>query len=235
MYTARPWTIRQYAGFSTAEESNAFYRKYVSSLCCVWAMYRPWHVIIDPANYRPIESASNQTYAYPCPHPFHPCRNLAAGQQGLSVAFDLATHRGYDSGKCVCVNRIRNVPTKNMPIPITPPKPTQPSLINRPPPRDGRRGHGGRADRHGGGHEDPLRRHPAGPHVGLHDHERRGAPRPGLLHRHGERERSFGWCLSVCLSGACGGSNDLHRPQTHRRRSRAWRRSCCRARSRTTS
>lgn len=50
MYTVKPWTIRQYAGFSTAEESNAFYRK-----------------------------------------------NLAAGQQGLSVAFDLATHRGYDS------------------------------------------------------------------------------------------------------------------------------------------
>ena len=50
MYAGRPWTIRQYAGFSTAEESNAFYR-----------------------------------------------RNLAAGQQGLSVAFDLATHRGYDS------------------------------------------------------------------------------------------------------------------------------------------
>ena len=50
MYTGRPWTIRQYAGFSTAEESNAFYR-----------------------------------------------RNLAAGQRGLSVAFDLATHRGYDS------------------------------------------------------------------------------------------------------------------------------------------
>lgn len=50
MYTGRPWTIRQYAGFSTAEESNAFYRK-----------------------------------------------NLAAGQKGLSVAFDLATHRGYDS------------------------------------------------------------------------------------------------------------------------------------------
>ena len=50
MYTQRPWTIRQYAGYSTAEESNAFYR-----------------------------------------------RNLAAGQKGLSVAFDLATHRGYDS------------------------------------------------------------------------------------------------------------------------------------------
>ncbi len=51
MYAARPWTIRQYAGFSTAEESNAFYR-----------------------------------------------RNIAAGQKGLSVAFDLPTHRGYDSG-----------------------------------------------------------------------------------------------------------------------------------------
>jgi len=50
MYTNRPWTLRQYAGFATAEESNAFYR-----------------------------------------------RNLAAGQQGVSVAFDLATHRGYDS------------------------------------------------------------------------------------------------------------------------------------------
>jgi len=50
MYTSRPWTVRQYAGFSTAEDSNAFYR-----------------------------------------------RNLAAGQKGLSVAFDLATHRGYDS------------------------------------------------------------------------------------------------------------------------------------------
>src|SRR5574344_2364264 len=50
MYVMRPWTIRQYAGFSTAEESNAFYR-----------------------------------------------RNIAAGQKGLSVAFDLPTHRGYDS------------------------------------------------------------------------------------------------------------------------------------------
>lgn len=50
MYAVRPWTVRQYAGFSTAEESNRFYRQ-----------------------------------------------NLKAGQQGLSVAFDLATHRGYDS------------------------------------------------------------------------------------------------------------------------------------------
>ena len=53
MYTQKPWTVRQYAGFSTAQESNAFYKK-----------------------------------------------NMAAGQQGLSVAFDLATHRGYDSGTC---------------------------------------------------------------------------------------------------------------------------------------
>src|SRR5262249_59277332 len=50
MYLVKPWTVRQYAGFSTAEESNAFYR-----------------------------------------------RNLAAGQTGLSIAFDLPTHRGYDS------------------------------------------------------------------------------------------------------------------------------------------
>src|SRR5262249_35868894 len=50
MYVTQPWTIRQYAGFSTAEDSNVFYR-----------------------------------------------RNLAAGQKGLSIAFDLATHRGYDS------------------------------------------------------------------------------------------------------------------------------------------
>lgn len=50
MYTQRPWTVRQYAGFSTAEESNAFYKQ-----------------------------------------------AIAKGQQGLSVAFDLATHRGYDS------------------------------------------------------------------------------------------------------------------------------------------
>ncbi len=59
MYAGRPWTIRQYAGFSTAEESNAFYR-----------------------------------------------RNLAAGQKGLSVAFDLATHRGYDSDHCRVVGDV---------------------------------------------------------------------------------------------------------------------------------
>ena len=60
MYALQPWTIRQYAGFSTAEESNAFYR-----------------------------------------------RNLAAGQKGLSVAFDLATHRGYDSDHARVVGRRR--------------------------------------------------------------------------------------------------------------------------------
>ena len=60
MYAMQPWTIRQYAGFSTAEESNAFYR-----------------------------------------------RNLAAGQKGLSVAFDLATHRGYDSDNERVIGRRR--------------------------------------------------------------------------------------------------------------------------------
>src|SRR3954462_6666078 len=59
MYSHRPWTIRQYAGFSTAEESNRFYRA-----------------------------------------------NLAAGQMGLSVAFDLATHRGYDSDHPRCVGDV---------------------------------------------------------------------------------------------------------------------------------
>ncbi|TRZ52689.1 methylmalonyl-CoA mutase [bacterium] len=61
MYVQRPWTVRQYAGFSTAEESNAFYR-----------------------------------------------RNLAAGQMGLSVAFDLATHRGYDSDHPRVVSDVGN-------------------------------------------------------------------------------------------------------------------------------
>ena len=59
MYATHPWTIRQYAGFSTAEESNAFYRK-----------------------------------------------NLAAGQMGLSVAFDLPTHRGYDSDNPLVVDDV---------------------------------------------------------------------------------------------------------------------------------
>ena len=61
MYAMQPWTVRQYAGFSTAEESNAFYR-----------------------------------------------RNLAAGQKGLSVAFDLATHRGYDSDHPRVVSDVGN-------------------------------------------------------------------------------------------------------------------------------
>ena len=61
MYVQRPWTVRQYSGFSTAEDSNAFYR-----------------------------------------------RNLAAGQQGVSVAFDLATHRGYDFGSSARDRRCRH-------------------------------------------------------------------------------------------------------------------------------
>ena len=105
MYAGRPWTIRQYAGFSTAEESNAFYR-----------------------------------------------RALAAGQQGVSVAFDLATHRGYDSDH---------------------------------PRVEGDVGKAGRGDRLGGGHEDPLRRHPAGRGQRLDDHERRRDPGARVLHRGG--------------------------------------------------
>ena len=105
MYAGRPWTIRQYAGFSTAEEINAFYRK-----------------------------------------------ALAAGQQGVSVAFDLATHRGYDSDH---------------------------------PRVDGRCRQGGRRDRLGRGHEDPVRRHPARQDVGVDDHERRGDPGARQLHRRG--------------------------------------------------
>jgi methylmalonyl-CoA mutase len=81
MYVSRPWTVRQYAGFSTAEESNAFYR-----------------------------------------------RNIAAGQQGLSVAFDLPTHRGYDSdhprafadvGKAgVAINSVEDVKILFQAIPL---------------------------------------------------------------------------------------------------------------------
>jgi len=100
MYVTQPWTIRQYAGFSTAEDSNAFYR-----------------------------------------------RNLAAGQKGLSVAFDLATHRGYDSDHPrvtgdvgmagVAIDSIYDMRTLFLGIPLdqmsvsiaTPSRPTSPSLI----------------------------------------------------------------------------------------------------------
>ena len=108
MYAGRPWTIRQYAGFSTAEESNAFYRK-----------------------------------------------ALEGGAQGCSVAFDLATHRGYDS---------------------------------RPPARGWRCGQGRRGNRQCRGHEDPVRWHPAGSGQRFHDHERRGDPGAGVVHRGGEEQ-----------------------------------------------
>ena len=78
MYPFRPWTIRQYAGFSTAEESNAFYRRNLAS------PFRPW-TIRQYAGFSTAEE-SNAFYR----------RNLASGQKGLSVAFDLPTHRGYD-------------------------------------------------------------------------------------------------------------------------------------------
>ena len=124
MYAMQPWTIRQYAGFSTAEESNAFYR-----------------------------------------------RNLAAGQKGLSVAFDLATHRGYDSDNERVVGRCRQ---------------------------------GGRGDRFGRGHEDPLRPDPARADVGLDDDERRGAAGDGVLHR---RRRRAGRRARKDLSGTI--QNDI--------------------------
>ena len=115
MYPFRPWTIRQYAGFSTAEESNAFYR-----------------------------------------------RNLASGQKGLSVAFDLPTHRGYD--------------------------PDNPRVVGD----VGKAGH-----LFSGEHEGALRRHSIEQDVCLHDHERRCAPHPRLLHQRrfgtGCQARRDGW------------------------------------------
>ena len=123
MYAGRPWTLRQYAGFSTAEESNAFYR-----------------------------------------------RNLEAGQTGP-------------------VDRVR---------PRHPPR-----LRLRPSPGHRRRGQGGRGHRFGRGHEDPVRRDPAGAHVGVDDHERCGAAGDGDVHRGG--------------GGAGGGAEraDRHRPERH--------------------
>jgi methylmalonyl-CoA mutase len=103
MYVNQPWTIRQYAGFSTAEESNAFYR-----------------------------------------------RNLAAGQKGLSVAFDLATHRGYDSDHPRVAG---DVGMAGVAID---------SIYDMRQLFDG---------------------HPAGPDVGVDDHERRGAAGARALHR----------------------------------------------------
>ncbi len=101
MYVERPWTIRQYAGFSTAEDSNAFYR-----------------------------------------------RNLAGGQKGLSVAFDLPTHRGYDSDNPRIAGDV---------------------------------GMAGVAIDFDLRHAHAVRRHSAGRHQRVDDHERRGAPRSGAL------------------------------------------------------
>ena len=105
MYITQPWTVRQYAGFSTAEDSNAFYR-----------------------------------------------RNIAAGQKGLSVAFDLATHRGYDSDH----PRVKgDVGMAGVAIDFDP------------------------------GHAHAVRRHPAGRHDRVDDHERRGAADHGAVHHCG--------------------------------------------------
>ena len=126
MYVMQPWTIRQYAGFSTAEESNAFYR-----------------------------------------------RNLAAGQKGLSVAFDLATHRGYDSdhervsgdvGKAgVAIDSILDMKILFDQIPLD-------------------------------------------QHVGVDDHERRGAAHHGVLHCGGRR------------AGRAAGKAERNHPERHPQR-----------------
>jgi hypothetical protein len=132
MYTGKPWTVRQYAGFSTAEESNAFYKVSQMSCCacCRWntpcTPYRRRYehaaavddTLVGHTNRNPILkehiSKPRLLLNFPPPpplpakvqvcspvsFPFCPCtlqRGLAAGQQGVSVAFDLATHRGYDS------------------------------------------------------------------------------------------------------------------------------------------
>lgn len=93
MYTGRPWTIRQYAGFSTAEESNQFYKVRLVQL----AFYS---LCTRRERERACIGVSDRFGAVP--KLFHASlravqRNIAAGQQGISVAFDLATHRGYDS------------------------------------------------------------------------------------------------------------------------------------------
>ena len=109
MYPFRPWTIRQYAGFSTAEESNAFYR-----------------------------------------------RNLASGQKGLSVAFDLPTHRGYDPDNARVVGDVGKAGV---------------SICNE------------ENMKVLGEHEGALLWYPLEQDVCINDYERRRAAYPGLLHR----------------------------------------------------
>src|SRR3977135_187530 len=127
MYVNQPWTIRQYAGFSTAEDSNAFYR-----------------------------------------------RNLAAGQKGLSVAFDLATHRGYDSDHPRVAGDVGMAGGAGGPA-----GGVESAVRARAP----RRRDGRRRDRRGRGHADAVRPHSARPDVGVDDHEWRGAPRARVLRR----------------------------------------------------
>src|SRR5688500_5798642 len=142
MYVNQPWTVRQYAGFSTAEDSNSFYR-----------------------------------------------RNLAAGQKGLSVAFDLAPHRGYDSDP----PRGRGFQRVLPPQPRGRPEGTGGGLRSRHPPRLrfrpaarlGRCGHGGGRHRFHLRHAHAVRRQPARPDERVDDHERSGAADPGALHRGG--------------------------------------------------
>ena len=193
MYANRPWTIRQYAGFSTAEDSNAFYRA-----------------------------------------------NLAAGQMGLSVAFDLATHRGYDSdhprvvgdvGKAgVAIDSVEDmkilfdgIPLDKMSVSMT--------MNGAVLPGDGRVHRGGRgAGRRGGaarGH--PPERHPQGVHGPQHLHLP-ARTQPADRHRHhrlhDEANAALQLDLDLRLPHAGGGRDRgpgarLHprrRPRVHARR-----------------
>lgn len=120
MYASRPWTVRQYAGFSTAEESNAFYRRNLAAgaLLCVphgcgdFVRLITCCFLVKTANRICrcsvvggrrcamrwcIGCSSSANIRFVSIHRYFFRPRCFAGQQGLSVAFDLATHRGYDS------------------------------------------------------------------------------------------------------------------------------------------
>eukprot|EP00964_Phaeocystis_antarctica_P080916 scaffold50552_cov61-Phaeocystis_antarctica.AAC.2 len=90
MYTHRPWTVRQYAGFATAEESNTFYRANLAAASCVL------HDV--PEAQGSLLSGLQARYVRRArASPGRTAYRGTTGQTGVSVAFDLATHRGYDS------------------------------------------------------------------------------------------------------------------------------------------
>lgn len=120
MYSSRPWTVRQYAGFSTAEESNEFYRRNLAAgtlLCLLYGCgdFAPHHTYCEVVKSVKRIGAGSAVGSRGCTmrwciwysksarlffvsiHLYFSRQQSFAGQQGLSVAFDLATHRGYDS------------------------------------------------------------------------------------------------------------------------------------------